>query len=249
MLSLAAIGMLLYALLGEPQYVFFGNLKLVVAAASLASAIAVFTVTPWLSPLSLGLLATGWVEATGKMKRDEWIPWNWASVALLGISVLISVWPSLNREKVSDWWYDHKENIGVYVVGALMYGTCPSLILLNWLGIIDLSTKETPATPEETFAATLRGSYASITDDLVMDIDSEKLVITFTKGDKEVAQSSLKIYEDSFGCFLPNQQYETTFKRIDTDTVEFIVPTRSTDNRITFYHVYEPDYDMDAPDY
>lgn len=85
-------GMLLYALYGSPSYAFFGPLKVVVAGSSLVAAITCLMVSPWLTPVSIGLLATGYVEMFGQMRRAEWEPWNQASVAFLAIAIVTAIY-------------------------------------------------------------------------------------------------------------------------------------------------------------
>lgn len=86
LLDLAAIAMLLYALLGDPPYSFFSILKLVVSAACGVTAAMLWRSSKWFLPLCVVLLALGWVELTGKMRRSDWVPYNWATVGALVVA-------------------------------------------------------------------------------------------------------------------------------------------------------------------
>lgn len=84
-----AICMLLWAIFGSPPYAFFGVLKWVVAAACLIEARSAWNLHRATAPLGLVLLATGAVHVLGKMRREEWVFFNWAAVAALAVAALL----------------------------------------------------------------------------------------------------------------------------------------------------------------
>jgi hypothetical protein len=86
---LVAVAMLAWPLFGEPPYGFYAPMKWVVAFASGAGAWAVWQFSRAWLPLSVLLVASGGVEFFGKMRRDEWVPFNWASIVLLTVAGLL----------------------------------------------------------------------------------------------------------------------------------------------------------------
>jgi hypothetical protein len=81
--------MLAWPLFGEPPYGFYAPMKWVVAFASGAGAWAVWQLSRAWMPLSVLLVASGGVEFFGKMRRDEWVPFSWASMALLAACAVV----------------------------------------------------------------------------------------------------------------------------------------------------------------
>ena len=80
--------MLAWPMFGEPPYGFYAPMKWVVAFASVAGAWVVWqTSKAWL-PLAVLLVASGGVEFFGKMRREEWVPFNWASMVLLAAAAI-----------------------------------------------------------------------------------------------------------------------------------------------------------------
>ena len=88
---LIAAAMLAWPLFGSPPYGFFAPMKWVVAFASGAGAWAAWSVSKALLPLSVLLVASGGVELFGKMRRTDWVPFNWASVILLSLCCVICI--------------------------------------------------------------------------------------------------------------------------------------------------------------
>ncbi len=91
--ALIASSMLAWPLFGNPPYGFYEPMKWVVAFASCAGAWAVWNISRAFLPLSVLLVASGGVELLGKMRREEWVPFNWASLILLvcaGIVCLVA---------------------------------------------------------------------------------------------------------------------------------------------------------------
>jgi hypothetical protein len=86
---LAAAAMIAWPLFGNPPYGFYAPMKWVVAFASGAGAWAVWSVSKALLPLCVLLVASGGVELLGKMRREQWVPFNWASLVLLGLASVV----------------------------------------------------------------------------------------------------------------------------------------------------------------
>jgi len=78
--------MLAWPLFGNPPHGFYPPMKWIVAFASGAGAWAAWSVSKALLPLSLLLVASGGLELFGKMRRADWVPFNRASLILLGIA-------------------------------------------------------------------------------------------------------------------------------------------------------------------
>lgn len=87
--SLIAAAMLAWPLFGNPPYGFYAPMKWVVAFASGAGAWATWSLSKALLPLSVLLVASGGVELFGKMRRHDWVPFNWASLVLLGLAAVV----------------------------------------------------------------------------------------------------------------------------------------------------------------
>jgi hypothetical protein len=86
---LIAGAMLAWPLFGSPPYGFFAPMKWVVAFASASGAWAAWSISKALLPLSVLLVASGGLELFGKMRRADWVPFNWASLILLLITTVI----------------------------------------------------------------------------------------------------------------------------------------------------------------
>lgn len=96
---LVAAAMLAWPLFGNPPYGFYAPMKWVVAFASGAGAWAAWTVSKALLPLSVLLVASGGLELLGKMRREQWVPFNWASLVLLGIGAVACFIAAGRREE------------------------------------------------------------------------------------------------------------------------------------------------------
>lgn len=66
-------------------------MKLVVAFASGIGAWTLWNVSKGLLPLSVLLAASGGLELLGKMRRAEWVPFNWGSLIMLCVAGVISL--------------------------------------------------------------------------------------------------------------------------------------------------------------
>ncbi|MBS1708468.1 MAG: hypothetical protein JSS65_07065 [Armatimonadetes bacterium] len=91
--AILGIVALLYALLGKPSYSYFGIMKFVVLVACIWPVPVLWRLSKATAPVVMALVVLSFVEMTGKMQRDEWVPWNWATIASLALSALIlSMW-------------------------------------------------------------------------------------------------------------------------------------------------------------
>ena len=88
-IALIAAASLLWPLFGNPPYGYYGLMKWVVAGGSAYSAWMVYQVSRSWAPLSFLLVASGGIELLGKMRRYEWVPFNWASVVLLLVAAVV----------------------------------------------------------------------------------------------------------------------------------------------------------------
>ena len=78
-------------LFGNPPYGFYYLMKWVVAFASCAGAWAAWEISRALLPLSVLLVASGGLELFGKMRRHQWVPFNWASLVLLTLAAAVCI--------------------------------------------------------------------------------------------------------------------------------------------------------------
>jgi hypothetical protein len=81
--------LLVYALFGNPPYVMYFALKLVVAGATGAGAWALFALSRRYLPISCGLLLIGGIHLLGRMRRSEWVVFNWAGVVSVMVVLVI----------------------------------------------------------------------------------------------------------------------------------------------------------------
>lgn len=91
-----AIASLLYSIYGKPPFGYFGFMKLVVTASCLFVTYALYRRSKATAPIGVVLAGLAFVEMTGSMRRQQWLPWNWATVLVLGVAALILVWPLSN---------------------------------------------------------------------------------------------------------------------------------------------------------
>lgn len=87
--SFVALGLLAYALFGRPPYAFFSLLKFTVAASTGLGAWALYTQSKRCLPISLCLLLVGGIHLFGRMKKSDWVMFNWSAVASLLVLVMI----------------------------------------------------------------------------------------------------------------------------------------------------------------
>lgn len=81
--------MVAWPIFGDPPYAYFGPMKWVVGAISVFAAVAIWNLSRLLLPLTMLLVTSALIETFGKMRREEWIPFNWASLLLLSISAFV----------------------------------------------------------------------------------------------------------------------------------------------------------------
>lgn len=86
---LLGVAMLSWPLLGNPPHGFYAPMKWIVAFASVAGAWAVCSISKAFLPLSVLLVAGGGLELVGRMRREEWVPFNLASVILLTLGAAV----------------------------------------------------------------------------------------------------------------------------------------------------------------
>ena len=88
-LAVVAIALLLYALFGRPPYAFFSALKWTVAASAALGAWTLYTESKRYLPVSVCLLIIGGIHLFGRMRRHQWVSFNWIAVASLFVLVAI----------------------------------------------------------------------------------------------------------------------------------------------------------------
>lgn len=60
------------------------------------------------------------------------------------------------------WWSAKGDTILTAIIGVALYGSCPVLILLHWVGVIDLSVPKKPEpTKEQRVLSKFSGTYDS----------------------------------------------------------------------------------------
>jgi hypothetical protein len=97
-MSCVAIALLLYALFGRPPYVFFSALKWTVAASAVLGAWTLYTQSRRYLPVSVCLLVVGGIHLFGRMRRSEWVTFNWTAVLALTVLIVILL-VNLQRDK------------------------------------------------------------------------------------------------------------------------------------------------------
>jgi hypothetical protein len=107
-LALVAVGLLLYAIYGDPERAYFMVLRWVTVAACLSCGYTLFRISrAWFAVSGLLVIVAG-VEGFAELLREEWLPINWAGVALLGFSVLAIALPqatqSYRARQKYPWW-------------------------------------------------------------------------------------------------------------------------------------------------
>ena len=88
-LSALAIALLAYGLFSKPPYSFYSLLKWSVAVASGLGAWALYAQSKRYLPISLYLALVGGIHLFGKMRKSEWVLFNWGAV--VGLVVLIAM--------------------------------------------------------------------------------------------------------------------------------------------------------------
>jgi hypothetical protein len=86
-----AAAMLAWPVFGSPPYGYFGAMKLVVALVSVLGALTLYQMNKLFLPLCILLVASGGIELFGKMRREEWAPFNWAGLSVLAIASAICI--------------------------------------------------------------------------------------------------------------------------------------------------------------
>jgi hypothetical protein len=86
-----------YALFGKPPYVFYSILKWTVAVATGLGAWALLARGRRYLPISVCLLLIGGVHLLGRMRRSQWVMFNWCAVAgliVMAVILMIDLRPS-----------------------------------------------------------------------------------------------------------------------------------------------------------
>lgn len=94
-----AAAMLTWPLFGNPPYGFYTPMKWGVGISSIAGAYVSFQLSPYAWPLSLLLILSAGVGLFGKMSRQDWVPFNWASLFLLVIATVVATHMALRMDK------------------------------------------------------------------------------------------------------------------------------------------------------
>lgn len=87
--AVLAVALLAYALFGKPAYGFYVPMKWAVGAACAINTYVLFKLSPWLLALGLPIAYSGWIEVSAKFRKTEWVPYNWATMILMGVSVFV----------------------------------------------------------------------------------------------------------------------------------------------------------------
>ncbi|MEQ1934149.1 MAG: hypothetical protein ABL962_09760 [Fimbriimonadaceae bacterium] len=91
-LCIVMCAMFLWTLLGNPQYSFYAVMKWCFAGSCCYLAWITFRISRVMVALDVVLLGLGGIHVVGRMRRADWIPFNWAAVATLVIcGVLLGI--------------------------------------------------------------------------------------------------------------------------------------------------------------
>lgn len=90
--------MSLWPLLGHPPYGFFSVMKLSLAGGSAFAAFTLWNLSPKFAPVCFLLVATGAVHLFGKMRRQEWVPFNWTAFAVFTLAAGIILYYLSRKE-------------------------------------------------------------------------------------------------------------------------------------------------------
>jgi hypothetical protein len=88
-LALVAVALLAYALFGRPPYAFFSLLKYTVALSAGLAAWALWLESKRYLPISVCLLLLAGVHLFGRMRRSEWVKFDWGAAA--GLVVVVGI--------------------------------------------------------------------------------------------------------------------------------------------------------------
>jgi hypothetical protein len=83
--------MLLWPLLGHPPYAYYSFMKLAVAGGSVYLAYTIWELNVRFAPLCLLLLVSGGIHLFAKMRKNEWVPFNWGAVILFACAATLIV--------------------------------------------------------------------------------------------------------------------------------------------------------------
>ena len=142
----------------------------------------------------------------------------------------------------SYWWLMHGETVQGIVVGTVLFGTVPFILLLNWAGVIHLSEPDKPKelTHEERFITSFDGTYTGLDRNVDITIDSESQKATFSSDERTTSVSDIKVVGESISIYLPDHKERVQYRLSEGDYVGFLIPNCG-ETRCTFYARYEPD--------
>ena len=86
--ALVGAGLPLYSLENPPSHTFYSFLRLVDPVAALAAAYALFRTKSY-RPLSYALILIGAIELFAKMRRSQWVPYDWAAVVCFAFAATL----------------------------------------------------------------------------------------------------------------------------------------------------------------
>jgi len=81
--------LLAYALFGNLPYALYSALKLTVAVATGAGAWALYEQSRRYLPISFGMVLIGGIHLFSRMRRSEWVTFNWAGVVAVTVVIVI----------------------------------------------------------------------------------------------------------------------------------------------------------------
>ena len=84
-----ALAFLAYALFGRPPYAFFAMLKYTVAVSAALGAWALYMESKRYLPVALVLLLIGGIHLFGRMRRSQWVKFDWGAAISLVVLVMI----------------------------------------------------------------------------------------------------------------------------------------------------------------
>lgn len=87
--SVVCIILLCVALFGSPPYAFYGAMKWAVAAGAVYGAWTLFQASKTLAPVSLILAVVAGIHFFAKMRREDWVVFNWAGVIAFALAVIL----------------------------------------------------------------------------------------------------------------------------------------------------------------
>lgn len=110
--TVVCCAMLSWAIFGEPPYGFFDVMRWTVAAGLVWSGWLLYRCSAVLVPFSLLNLGVAALHLLGELKRDQWVPFNWAAIGALVLASVVLVIARLGT--------DGRRRRGMIRLGKLM---------------------------------------------------------------------------------------------------------------------------------